>query len=524
MSWFQIIFVIFAIDNLMCTPFLKVRFIYIFMQKKHRIAKKVKCNGLVKRWTLDRLQSLTYMTIGEVYDCCEIGGGVLSKMDSDTLTAIERLNGLLRKIDFPQNVNKKFEIFLKSQRESYRQHLHALNESVSAGVLPIYYSEVFKRCGRVDDQIINHERVQQVFKKILLNYIDHGFDLWPIELEQKYRGNNHSNTYVNPKTRYERFLKSFHDDTHDDGRSRKQQILDDAYNALVPFLNDDNLELAAIDDIDVLLDKPQNEEEFADENLYEESQVRLLFDDRYSFTTQFDYDFSLDALSKRFRTAVEYICTIPSRANPMLLWQILEDCRIIEELSRWKKYLKANKSDKSLISDTEFLIATYNNIMNGFKIPTIRNRVAKEEFDYIEWQFCYYGNPFNPITPNTYVTGVTCMGVEVYFEFYIAPDILNLIQREKHNICGYRFSKDNNKKDIYLMYSKYKMDFLIRYLGLEELDKELQKAGLNELCRLWLSENVLNIVSLNGRFFEYYDIEVLVQRCNDSEYPVCKPL
>ncbi|GJG68632.1 hypothetical protein PRLR6025_21010 [Prevotella lacticifex] len=94
------------------------------MAKFHKIAKKVKCNGLVKRWTLDQIRQFTYMSLGEVYDCCESGNGLLSQMDSDTLSIIKKLNGLLRKIDLPVSLNKDFSLYLKKQKESYRCKLN----------------------------------------------------------------------------------------------------------------------------------------------------------------------------------------------------------------------------------------------------------------------------------------------------------------------------------------------------------------------------------------------------------------
>lgn len=488
-------------------------------KKAHRLTKKVKCNGLVKRWTLDKIKSLTYMTIGEVFDGCEFGSGVLSKIDSDTLSAIKRLNGLIKKINFPKNLNEEFWNYLKSEREAYKEELDSLNELISSGVLPIHYRDIFNQGGLVEDKYVTPEIEQRAFKALIIMFSDMmGVPLGLEELENKYHLGEQSNTYINPRTRYERFLNHFYVDFLDDGRPLKQQMYDNAYDFFSPLLNGENIELRAMDGMQRLLEEPQSYDEEADEELYEASQSRLLYDDRYCFTTEFGFDNVYEDFSSKFRETVEYICTIPSKSNPFLLWQLLNDCRIIEDdLTRWKNYLKTYKSDKSLMSDTNSLIATYNEKMKAFTIPSLIRYIAAYEFPDLGW------SGFEVPDATAYVSGVTAIGIDVNFEFRISPETLNEIQRKSHIINGYKDSNDNYKRLLFQMYSKYNMDFLIRYMGLYDLDRELQHAGLNTLCMMWKNEGASKIASYNGRFFENYTIEAIVGR-DKGGWPIHKPL
>lgn len=476
------------------------------MVKTHKITKKVKCNGLVKRWTLDNIDSLTYMTIGEVYDCCESGAGVLSKMDSNTMAVIKRLNGLLRKIDFPLNVNKEFGLFLKNKKNSLRQQLNVLNDCISSGVKPIYYRDIFKQGGFARDDAEAHELEKRAFKSIL-NFASQSTDtsLFLEELEQKYQSGKLAKTYINPETRYERFLRQFYVQNNDNGKPKTQQMFDNAYKSVSGYLCGESFEIIAFEVVRTLINNPQSREELADEALYEASLSRLLYDDRYCFTTKCSHDYNSGVLSKRFRAAVEYISTIPSKSNPLLFWHLLEDCRIIEEdITRWKDFLRANKSDRSMISNTEKLIDTFNEKTKDLVVPSMSIDIAEDCFsDGFEYPF------FEMLDANTIIYGVTAVGVEVDFEFKIEQEELNIIIEASQRIRNYKDSKDKRHRNLYQMYSRYQMDFLLRYIGLYELDYKIQKGGLNALCMIWDSSRVSKIKSYNRRFFEYYYIKII---------------
>ena len=469
------------------------------MAKFHKIAKKVKCNGLVKRWTLDQIRQFTYMSLGEVYDCCESGNGLLSQMDSDTLSIIKKLNGLLRKIDLPVSLNKDFSLYLKKQKESYRCKLKILTECISSGVMPIYYRDILLWSRLAHDSIEAHSVEKEAFKNSLRFIEGKDFSLFLEELEQKYHYGKTTKTYLNPKARYNRFLRQFYDYNNDDGRPIKQQMFDNAYNSISVFIGGYGFEDYAISRERTLIKNPRSREEMADEILYEKSLSRLLYDDRYCFTTKYDGDYGSEKLSNRFRKAVEYICTIPSKSNPLVVWQLLEDCRIIEDdIVRWKDYLKSNRSDKDLISDTKALINIFNDKMNRFVIPSITIDFARNEFeDDFDFPF------FEMLDANTTIYGMTAVGLEVGFEFKIEQEELNIIKKESQRIRSYNNSKDKEHKILYKMFSKYKMDFLLRYIGLNDLDNRIQHGGLNALCMVWASDGVANIKSYNGRFFEY---------------------
>lgn len=480
---------------------------------------RVKCNILVKQYTLNSISKLTNMSIGEVYDNYREKKSVLSKTDSETIDALKQLKDSVKNMIFPDSANKKFNHHLELKAKQITTDIDEQISFLAKGFEPIHCRDLFDfaNLDLIGDNI--HTRIHELraFKEILTDWtakIHEGtYDVDPSILDaypdfyKQHENPGVKTNFVHPKYRYEQFLKSFPEDRLKD---------------MISHITPEVLVASAtngFDDLNINDDECEKEKYEELNRKYRESQFRLILDSYYCFTSKFD---KVD--SEEFRDIVEFIAYIPSRSEPMNLWNIMRATELLNDLFLKKKNFILKNWSSNELKNYGKLNSTFNfkEIESFFRGLSSAKWYCPISIDHqgMDLFLKYLEEP-----DNVMVSGICEIGMDINFKMYIPHEEIKKIKREVNIVKGHKDSTVLEKRQAYLMFKKYRLDFLLRYTGHYVLDSYIQTYANFDNGYTILFDTRLEYIKIlnqddifyNGRFLHSYDIYEITE---DGKYNI----
>lgn len=459
------------------------------------------------------------MSIGEVYNNYREKRSVLSKIDSETIDALKQLKDSTKNMIFPDSVNKKFNHHLELKAKQITTDIDEQISFLTKGFEPIHCRDLFDFANLDLIGDYTHTRIHELraFKDILKGWTEKKhkgtsevdlsiLDAYP-DFYKQYENPGVKTNFVHPKYRYEQFLKSFPDDRLKDMISRitPETLVVSATNGFHEInINNDECE-------------KEKYEELGRE--YRESQFRLILDSYYCFTSKFD---KVDP--EEFREFVEFIAYIPSRSEPMNLWNIMRATELLNDLFlKRKNFILKNWSSNELKNYSKL-----NSTFNFKEIESLFRGLSSAKW-YCSISIDHQGLDlfleYFEEHDNVIVSGICEIGMDIDFKMYIPQEEIKKIKREVNIVKGHKDSTVLEKKQAYLMFKKYRLDFLLRYTGHYALDSYIQTYAkwANDYAHLFDTRleyiKILNQddIFYNGRFLHSYDIYEITE---DGKYNI----
>lgn len=503
------------------------------MKGLKRSSKRVACNGLVKRFSLDRLNDMTYMSTGEIFDRLLEGKGIISKADADALVYVHKIEKELKTIKLPKGTSGGFLHYINIWKNRNFRKLKKLEQQLETGFKPIYFADLINLFGY--PWVTDHQDVLRIFKdRIAYLSMNHDMDISMVELKLQYGKYSAMDTtekrrekglYVNPRDRYERFLHAIGANKNGRKATREEMysnVLDELYSLMK--WRDIMLTVPLYNRVDKLTENPLTEEDKENEKLYEEGQCILKCDSRYSFTTRHPKEATADA----FRKAIEFICYIPSRAHGITLICLFSTwLRLKGDIARWVKEIGKSISEGESFTFKE-LRKGFEKITQYFGIVEIERSKRTDIYNLLYGTIWMFGinnigsvieeegedaldSDGKPFLAKIEVYGMTCVGYATWIDdIKIRRSEIEMIKKEAKRVRSYRHSKDQEKKFIYDCYMRFGTAFLVAYFDHPYVNDIIQYKGLEELD--WLFRNTIpkgkyrNWEFYNNRVIPYYDI------------------
>lgn len=341
-------------------------------KETNKIRKNVKCNYFIKKYSIDKIESFTDMKLSDINDRLLDGLGIITRDDAKVLNTAIPLLKLLRKINFPSSLNKKFHDFLLVQQRQYRIKLQSLIDELEVGSKPVYYADLTNKKYasklRNLDAYIDHDTIQAVFAERVNKIL----------VKDKKGFPSYYSTLRDYKLRSKQLTGS---------RTNNMELMYDD----IGFhkLSDDEIIDEAFSLTSELFSLPANEEKVDVWGPYYESDVdespiivredgwsRIMdarevpFETKYYVMTRHK-----DISNDKFRCNIEFIADIPSKTGTLsdyMEGQIKNDIKLIENFMTEKDKQKTLPLKKYPLTYGDTLINLYKGKwMKNFEIPVL---------------------------------------------------------------------------------------------------------------------------------------------------------
>lgn len=339
----------------------------------NKTRKNIKCSYFIKRFCIEKIESLTDMSLSEINDRLMDGEGIISKDDSKVLIVAIKLQKLLRKVNFPASFNKEFHDFLLEKQIEYHSKLDFLIDKLQKGSRPVYYADLTNQKYASElkalDAFVNHDTMQAVFVTKMYDhfivgrrgYLSYTDTLKEYALRSK-------QLYGSRKHKMELFYEDlgFHKLTDEEIIKETFDLVNKLFSMPVEEYELSLADLYPFDD-DEIADIPLVRHIDGWDRIFKAKSIP--FERRYYIMTRHK-----DLRNREFRDNIEFIANIPSITNgrsEQMISQLNMDIELLENFAIEKKTIK-KESLKTLAISGKRLINFYNGKwMKNFAIPEL---------------------------------------------------------------------------------------------------------------------------------------------------------